>query len=507
MSAVYLIGAGPGDPGLLTLRGKALLERADVIVYDYLASDALLAHARPDAERVYVGKKAGLHALPQEEINRLLVAKAREGKTVARLKGGDPYIFGRGGEEAEALIDAGIPFEEVPGVTSTIAGPAYAGIPLTHRDFASSVTLITGHERPDKPGSVHNWEALAASANTLVFVMGMKNLPDISANLIRAGLAPDTPAALVHWGTTARHRSLVSTLEKLPAEATAKGFVNPSVIIVGRVALLHDRLNWFERRPLFGRAVVVTRAREQASGLASRLEELGAEVIQFPTIEIAPLPEYAEVDAAARELETWDWIVFTSANGVDAFWKRLAAVGRDSRAFGRARVAAIGPATAAALAARGIRADFVPESYVAESVAEGLCRTDEMRGRRVLIPRARQARDVLPEALTRAGAEARVLPVYETVPAAGRQDEVLAAIEAGRLFCVTFGSSSTVHNFFARIPAEKLKEHPEVQLACIGPVTARTLEEYGLACRIMPAEYTVPALAEAVAAAGREVRP
>ena len=248
MSAVYLIGAGPGDPGLLTLRGKALLERADVIVYDYLASDALLAHARPDAERVYVGKKAGLHALPQEEINRLLVAKAREGKTVARLKGGDPYIFGRGGEEAEALIDAGIPFEEVPGVTSTIAGPAYAGIPLTHRDFASSVTLITGHERPDKPGSVHNWEALAASANTLVFVMGMKNLPDISANLIRAGLAPDTPAALVHWGTTARHRSLVSTLEKLPAEATAKGFVNPSVIIVGRVALLHDRLNWFERR-------------------------------------------------------------------------------------------------------------------------------------------------------------------------------------------------------------------------------------------------------------------
>lgn len=503
MSAVYLIGAGPGDPGLLTVRGKTLLERADVVVYDYLASDALLAHARPDAERVYVGKKAGLHALPQEKINQLLVDKAREGKTVARLKGGDPYIFGRGGEEAEALIDAGIPFEEVPGVTSTIAGPAYAGIPLTHRDFTSSVTLITGHERPDKPDSAHNWEALAASANTLVFVMGMKNLPHISANLIRAGLAPDTPAALVHWGTTARHKSLVSTLEKLPAEAEAKGFANPSVIVVGKVARLHDRLNWFERRPLFGRAVVVTRAREQASGLADRLEELGAEVIQFPTIEITPLPDYAEADAAARELESWDWAVFTSANGVDAFWKRLAAVGRDSRAFGRTRVAAIGPATAAALAARGIRADFVPEAYVAESVAEGLCRADDMRGRRVLIPRARQARDVLPDALARAGAEARVLPVYETVPAAARQDDVLAALESGRLYCVTFGSSSTVRNFFARISPETLKRHPDVKLACIGPVTAATLRDYGFTRPIMPERYTIPALAEAVASAAR----
>lgn len=503
-SVVYLIGAGPGDPGLLTLRGKAILEKADVVVYDYLASDALLAHCRPDAERIYVGKQAGLHALSQDGINQLLVDKAREGKTVARLKGGDPYIFGRGGEEAETLLDAGISFEEVPGISSTIAGPAYAGIPLTHRDFASSVTLITGHERPDKPGSVHNWKALAAGANTLVFVMGMKNLPDIAANLIAAGLSADTPAALVHWGTTTKHRSLVSTLDKLHAEALAQGFTNPSVIVVGKVASLHDRLNWFERRPLFGRSVVVTRAREQASGLAEQLEALGAEVIQFPTIEIQPLADHTAVDAAIGELRSFAWLIFTSVNGVEAFWKRLAALGLDSRALGGAKVAAIGPATAEALAGRGIRADFIPERFVAESAAAGLleaCRQagEQVEGMRVLIPRAREARDVLPQTLRAAGAEVCVLPVYETVPAAARLDDVLRALEEGRLACITFGSSSTVDNFLARIPAETLQRHPEVKLACIGPITARTLQSYGLPCHIQPQDYTIPALVEAVA--------
>ena len=271
---VYLIGAGPGDPGLLTIKGKDILEKADVVVYDYLANDTLLGYARPDAERIYVGKVAGNHALPQDGINKLIIEKAKEGKIVARLKGGDPYIFGRGGEEAEELLDAGVPFEEVPGISSTIAGPAYAGIPLTHRSFSSSVTLITGHENPDKPGSVHNWKALAASANTLVFVMGMKNLPDIARNLIEAGLSPDTPAALVHWGTTAKHRSLAATLGTLHEEGVRQGFTNPSVIIVGKVVTLRDRLNWFEQKPLLGRSVVVTRAREQASGLAAQLADL-----------------------------------------------------------------------------------------------------------------------------------------------------------------------------------------------------------------------------------------
>ena len=299
---VYLIGAGPGDAGLLTLKGRDALACADVVVYDALANDSLLGHARPDAERIYVGKVAGNHALPQHEINALLVRKAKEGKVVARLKGGDPYIFGRGGEEAEELLAAGVPFEEVPGISSTIAAPAYAGIPLTHRNFASSVTIITGHENPDKPGSVHNWKALAASASTLVFVMGMKNLPDIARHLLDAGMDPDTPAALVYRGTTPYQRSLVATISTLPQAAVDNKFSNPSVIVVGKVCSLHDQLGWFEQRPLYGRSIVVTRAREQASGLAQSLTELGANVIQCPTIEISPLADYSELDAAVARL-------------------------------------------------------------------------------------------------------------------------------------------------------------------------------------------------------------
>ena len=493
---VYLIGAGPGDPGLLTIKGKDILEKADVVVYDYLANDTLLGYARPDAERIYVGKVAGNHALPQDGINKLIIEKAKEGKIVARLKGGDPYIFGRGGEEAEELLDAGVPFEEVPGISSTIAGPAYAGIPLTH------VTLITGHENPDKPGSVHNWKALAASANTLVFVMGMKNLPDIARNLIEAGLSPDTPAALVHWGTTAKHRSLAATLGTLHEEGVRQGFTNPSVIIVGKVVTLRDRLNWFEQKPLLGRSVVVTRAREQASGLAAQLADLGAEVIQFPTIDIKPLEDYSSVDAAVRNLGAYDWLIFTSANGVKCFWERLEAQGLDARALYGLQVAAIGPATAQAVRSHGIAPDFVPEAYIAESVAEGLIGLG-MDGKKVLLPRAREAREVLPEELRKAGAQVDVLPVYETVPAAARRDEVLQRLEAGTLDAVTFGSSSTVDNFFAQIPADTIRNQPEgkrVKFASIGPVTTKTLAKYGFACDIQPEDFTIPALVKALTA-------
>ena len=475
---VYLIGAGPGDPGLLTIKGKDILEKADVVVYDYLANDTLLGYARPDAERIYVGKVAGNHALPQDGINKLIIEKAKEGKIVARLKGGDPYIFGRGGEEAEELLDAGVPFEEVPGISSTIAGPAYAGIPLTHRSFSSSVTLITGHENPDKPGSVHNWKALAASANTLVFVMGMKNLPDIARNLIEAGLSPDTPAALVHWGTTAKHRSLAATLGTLHEEGVRQGFTNPSVIIVGKVVTLRDRLNWFEQKPLLGRSVVVTRAREQASGLAAQLADLGAEVIQFPTIDIKPLEDYSSVDDAVRNLGAYDWLIFTSANGVKCFWERLEAQGLDARALYGLQVAAIGPATAQAVRTHGIAPDFVPEAYIAESVAEGLIGLG-MDGKKVL------------------------LPVYETVPAAAHRDEVLQRLEAGTLDAVTFGSSSTVDNFFAQIPADTIRNQPEekrVKFASIGPVTTKTLAKYGFACDIQPEDFTIPALVKALTA-------
>lgn len=497
---VFLIGGGPGDPGLLTLKGRDALAAAHVVVYDALANDALLRHARPEAEKIYVGKVAGRHALPQEEINALLVAKAAEGKIVARLKGGDPYIFGRGGEEAEALVAAGIPFEEVPGVSSAIAAPAYAGIPLTHRDMTSSVTIITGHEKPEKSRSAHNWQALAASASTLVFVMGMKNLPHIVHNLLQAGMDPATPSALVHRGTTPRQRSLTAPLERLPAAAAEAGFSNPSIIVVGKVAQLHGSLGWFEQQPLFGRSVVVTRAREQASGLAQSLTELGAEVIQCPTIEISPLADYALLDAAVERLDSYAWLIFTSVNGVRHFWLRLAQAGKDSRAIGSCKVAAIGPATAEALCRRGITPDFIPRRYVAEGVLEGLLEREngQIAGKRFLLPRAARAREVLPEELRKAGALVDVLPAYMTVPAAHQKARVLERLEAGALDCVTFGSSSTVENFLALIPAETLRAHPETRLAAIGPVTAETLKKHGLPCHIMPESHTIPDLVEAL---------
>ena len=493
---VYLIGAGPGDPGLFTLKGKEILAKADVVVYDYLANDALLAFARPDAERVYVGKKGGDHTLSQAGINDLIVGKAKEGKIVARLKGGDPYMFGRGGEEAEELLEAGVPFEVVPGVTSGIAGPAYAGIPLTHRAHSSSVCFVTGHEDPTKPDTAHNWDALAKSASTLVFYMGMKNLPDISRKLIAAGMPADTPAALVRWGTTARHRSLVSTIGALPEEGEKHGFASPSLIVVGGVVSLHEHLNWFEKRPLFGKGVVVTRAREQASDSAALLAEQGANVIQFPTIDISPLADYSEVHAAIRNLASYQAVIFTSVNGVRHFWRQLEVLGLDSRALCGLKVAAIGPATADALRACGISPDFIPDKYVAESVAEGMltiCGND-MAGMRILLPRAKVARDVLPETLSAACAQVDVLPVYETLPSEARRDEVLSMLDSGEIHCITFGSSSTVTNFLSLIPAETLKKYPAVKLACIGPVTAATLEKAGFACDIQPGDYTIPGL-------------
>jgi len=490
---VYLIGAGPGDPGLLTVKGKAIIEKADVIIYDALANDALLSHAKHDAECIYVGKIAGQHALPQDQINDLIIAKAKEGKIVARLKGGDPYIFGRGGEEAEELIKAGIYFEEIPGISSTIAGPAYAGIPLTHRDFSSSVTLITGHENPDKPNSVHNWDALAKSASTLVFVMGMKNLSKISQNLIDNGMDKNTPAALIYWGTTPKHRSLISTIKLLPAKAIEQKFTNPSIIVVGNVVTLHNKLNWFEQKPLLGKSIVVTRAREQASGLAHMLTELGAEVIQFPTIKIEALSDYTQIDTCIQNLKDYHCVIFTSVNGVKYFWKRLDIQNLDSRALHKIQIVAIGPATAEILATKGIKADFIPERYVAESIVQGMLSLG-VKGKRILLPRALVARDVLPNELRAAGAIIDVVPVYETVPALHNKDKVLALLEQNQIDCITFGSSSTVENFLKAIPSSILKKYPQVKLAAIGPVTAATLTSNDLPCHIQPDEYTIPAL-------------
>ena len=497
---VYLLGAGPGDPGLLTLKAKSVLERADVIVYDALANRDLLHYARNDAEILYVGKVANNHALPQPEINRLLVEKAREGKIVARLKGGDPYIFGRGGEEAQALLKDAIPFEEVPGISSTIAAPAYAGIPLTHRDLVSSVTFITGHEQPGKTVSSINWDALARSGSTLVFVMGVKNLPNIVANLTAAGLDPKTPSAIIYRGTTCRQRSLVAPLEDLARRANEEGFTNPSVIVVGTVVSLHKELNWFEQKPLLGKSIVITRAREQASELAELLAEEGAEVLQCPTITIQECQDTQPLHACLKHLADYQWIIFTSANAVRIFFTALEQQHRDARALGATKICAIGPGTANMLRHYGILCDLLPQKFVAESVADAFLayNAEHLQGTRVLIPRAAKARDVLPKRLTDAGCLVDVLPVYETLANDTHKTTIEERLKDGTLSCITFTSSSTVQNFLKMIPAALLKHHPEVRLACIGPVTAATLKKEGLPCHIQPQEYTIPALVHAL---------
>ncbi len=495
MSKVYLIGAGPGDPGLLTIKGREILERADVVVYDYLANEIFLKYCRKDAQIIYVGKKGGDHTLPQDKINDLLVEKALAGKTVARLKGGDPYIFGRGAEEAQELLKAGADFEIVPGVTSAVAAPAYAGIPLTHRKYASSVSFITGHEDPGKPESALNWKALASGTSTLVFFMGVKNLPHISTMLMENGMRPDMPAALVRWGTTCRHRSMVSTIKDIPGKAVEQGFKPPSLLVVGEVVCLRDELNWFERLPLLGKGVVVTRAREQASGLLRDLSALGACCFEFPTIDIKPLDDYINLHRALRELDSYHWVVFTSVNGVKYFWMELRNLGLDARALGRVRVAAIGPATSAALEERGIHADFVPDKYVAESVVAGLLELG-VKDKRVLIPRARIAREVLPQELEKAGAHVQILPVYETGLAEEDGEPILSGIKEGEIHYITFTSSSTVENFFSLIAPDRLLPFVRkgLKLVSIGPVTARTLEGFGFKPDIMPQDYTIPGI-------------
>jgi uroporphyrinogen III methyltransferase/synthase len=380
-----------------------------------------------------------------------------------------------------------------------VAAPAYAGIPLTHRKYASSVSFITGHEDPAKEESAHNWEALAKSASTLVFFMGMKNLPEISRNLIAAGMDPETPAAVVHRGTTCRQRSIAASLADLPQKAEEAGIGAPSLIVVGRVVELRDTLAFFEQKPLLGKGVVVTRAREQASGLVAMLDDMGACVHQFPTIDIHPLDDYQDVERAILNLAAYDWLVFTSVNGVKYFWMKLAEAGLDTRILGGCEVAAIGPATAEALADKGVKADFVPEKYVAEHVVSGLLERG-VEGKSVLIPRAREAREVLPTELAKAGAKVEVLPVYETKPAAGSKDEVLDGIKEGSIHCITFASSSTVDNFFSVVHPEIMAAYKGiVKMACIGPVTADTLRGYGLEPDIQPRDYTIPALAQAVA--------
>ncbi len=501
---VFLIGAGPGDPGLITVRGRDCIARADVVVYDYLASPALLAHAQPAAERIYVGKKGGDHTLPQEGINALIVEKARAGHTVARLKGGDPFIFGRGGEEAEVLIEAGIPFEVVPGVTAAIGASAYAGIPLTHRDYTSDVAFVTGHEDPTKAASSIDWKALAAGIGTLVFFMGVKNLPTIADRLVGGGRAPETPVAVIRWGTTPRQQTVTGTLATIVEETRRAGIKAPAIIIVGGVVKLRKTMQWFERRPLLGRRIVVTRAREQASDLVRRLSEAGADCIQFPTIQVAPPGDWSPVDRAIEAIEQYAWIVFTSVNGVDFFFRRLFEKGRDVRALGHLRTAAIGPATADRLRARGLNSDIVPQSYRAESVVDAFAATD-VAGQRILLPRAREARSVLPVELGRMGASVDEVTAYETKQATSDADDLIARLDAGTVDMVTFTSSSTVKNFHRLLPPDRVDRLLEgVTIASIGPITSQTARELGLTVSIEAASYTIPGLVEAILAAPRQ---
>ncbi|HLY67314.1 MAG TPA: uroporphyrinogen-III C-methyltransferase [Chloroflexota bacterium] len=489
--AVYLVGGGPGDPGLLTLKGKRLLEEADVVVYDYLIDEQLLVHAH-HAELIPARDLHGNRA-EQQRINELLIEHAHKGKKVVRLKGGDPYLFGRGGEEGEALQAAGIRFQVVPGVTSALAAPAYAGIPVTHREHSSSVTILTGSMQRQKDQQAIDWPALARGADTLVLLMAMTNLEEVVERLIENGLSGDTPAAAIRWGSRPDQQVATASLRDLPRQVREQGLRAPAVVVVGEVVALREQLDWFEQLPLFGVGVLVTRAREQSAEFSDRLRETGARVYQAPVINIRSPEDWTGVDAAIDQLAVYDWLVFTSANGVRLFCDRVWAKGGDARAFGHARLCAIGPETARSLHAFGLRADLVPTEYVAEAVAAAL---QPYAPKKVLIPRARIARDVLPVKLRQAGNEVDVVEVYRTEIPESAGTRLRTLLDNGEIDVVTFTSSSTVTNFV------QLAGHPPagVKVACIGPITAQTAEAHGLTVDITAQEYTTAGLGDALCA-------
>jgi uroporphyrinogen III methyltransferase/synthase len=488
---VYLVGAGPGDPGLMTLRGAELVGSADVILHDRLIPAAALHGAREDAELVYVGKRPGEPEIPQADIERLMIEHARSGRSVVRLKGGDPFVFGRGGEEAEALAAAGVSFEVVPGVTAGVAAPAYAGIPVTHRDDASAVAFVAGHEDPSKDGSAIDWDALARFPGTLVLYMGVKRLPDVAARLIAAGRDGAEPAAVVERGTMPAQRTVTATLVDLPDAAAQAGIAPPAIVLTGRVAARREAIGWLERRPLFGLRVVVTRARAQASGLAATLAALGAEVVELPAIRIVPRIDSQEVRDAIGAIHSYALVCLTSPNGARLLFEALDAAGLDSRALANATVAAIGPGTAAALAERGIRADVVPERSIAEALVESLAEFD-VSGRPVLVARAAEARDVLPEALRERGGAVDVVTLYETVA----EEPDPAAVEAAQAAdYVTFTSSSTVRNLVAAV-GDRFPER--ARIVSIGPVTSDAAREAGLNVDVEAERHDPEGLVEAL---------
>ena len=493
---VYLIGAGPGDPGLITVKGLGCLQRAGVVVHDRLVDSRLLGQVEPGAELVYVGKGPGHRAMEQDEINNLLVRVASEGKVVARLKGGDPFVFGRGGEEALALAKAGIPFEVVPGVTSAVAAAAYAGIPVTHRGLATCFTVVSGSEDPSKDETSVDWARLAKTGGTIVVLMGWNTLERIAGTLAQEGMDPDTPAALVQWGTEPYQRSVTGTLGNILTLGREADLEPPVVAVFGKVVELRRDIRWFDCQPLFGKRVLVTRSRAQASVLSRMLSEGGAEPVELATIQTIPPEEFTEVDRAIHSLAGYDWAVFTSANGVDALFDRMASLGLDSRAWGGVKVAAIGPATAEALHRFGIRADLVPGQYVAESIIAEM-EPLGIKGARVLLARADIARKALSEGLARLGATVDDVTVYRTVVPKAARRKASELLTEGKLDLVTFTSSSTVTNLLALLDGDTslIKDVPA---ACIGPITAGTARDRGLRVEVEAREYTVPGLVQAI---------
>jgi uroporphyrinogen III methyltransferase/synthase len=483
---VYLVGAGPGDPELLTVKGRRVLAHADVVLYDHLAPDALLDLAPAHAERVYVGKKRSAHAVTQDEICAMLIDRARRGLTVVRLKGGDPFIFGRGGEEAEALADAGIPFEVVPGVTTPLGIAAYTGVPLTHRDHTSAVTFVTGHAV-----EAIDWDKVG-HVETLVVFMGLMHFPAIARELIARGRDPETPAMAVRWATRPDQETVTGTLGTLPAMLVERGMKPPATIVVGEVVRLRGKLDWYERLPLFGKRIVVTRAREQADALGSRLRALGADAIEVPAIEIRPPADYGPLDCAIAELGSYDWLILTSANGVRFFMERLDRSPADLRAL-RARICAIGPATRAAVEALHLKVDLMGKEYVAEGLLDAFAPHD-LAGKRVLLPRAAVARDLVPVELGRRGALVDVVEAYRTAVPDDAPERVRAALNA-HPHCITFTSSSTVQNFVAAAGAECLRG---VKVASIGPITTQTARSLGVEVTAQAREFTIDGLVQAV---------
>lgn len=493
---VYLIGAGPGDHKLITLKGKECIEKADVIVYDYLADAHLLRWAREDAEIIYAGKQSSNHTMKQEEINALLVQKGLEGHVVARLKGGDPLVFGRGGEEALALVEAGVPFEFVPGVTSGISAPAYAGIPVTQRAMATSFAIVTGHEDPTKEESGMNWSGLATSVDTISFVMGVSNLPLIAERLIQHGRPKETPVAVIRWGTKPIQRTVVSTLEHVLEDVAKAKLSSPAIIIVGEVVSLRDQLRWFDNKPLFGKTIVVTRARAQASVLTEQLEALGAQVIEASAIKTQALPVDESITNTLTDLGSYKMLVFTSAEGVRYFFDAWRQLGRDARKLGDIQVCAIGMATGKALESHGIIADVIPPNYQAESVVDvvaPLMTGDD----KVLLVQPKVARPVIPEGLRAKGITVDVVRLYETVQDTTYGPLLKDVLAKGEVDYVTFTSSSTVTNTLDLLDGNVDLINAQ-RVVCIGPITAATCEEVGIRPDLIGETFTVPAMVELI---------